>query len=56
MNASYILEYSISKALDLLKEWVVMIWEEDYPYIIAFILFAIICMFLNSKIKKSHSH
>ena len=47
---------SIPSMMDGLKRFAAIIWAEDKTYIIAFILFAFICFFLNSKMKKKHYH
>ena len=47
---------SIPLILDYLKRFTAVIWAEDRAYIIAFILFALICFFLKSKMNKKHYH
>lgn len=53
--ADMVIEQCLPAAWENLIEILLTIWNEDYPYIIAFFLFALLYFFLNKRLKKKHS-
>lgn len=54
--ADMMIEQAIPATIENIKNLLMAIWNEDYPYIIAFLLFIILYIFLNRMLKKKRHY